>query len=139
MSAAEQSVFAKIVRGELPCYKVFENDSVLAFLDINPLADGHTLIIPKRAAATIDQLPDEVNAELGRCVGVVARRILRVTGAAAYNVLQNNGASAGQEVPYVHYHVIPRKPGDGLGFRWHPGKRTAAEFEALQAAIASAE
>ena len=115
-----ETIFSKIIAGQVPCQRVFESEHVLAFLDINPLAEGHTLVIPKRAVARLEELPADEAAELGRSLGEVARRVLRVTGAPGYNVLQNNGTAAGQEVAHVHFHIIPRHPGDGLGYRWHP-------------------
>lgn len=138
MSAAANSIFAKIVAGDLPCHKVYEDDHTLAFLDINPLATGHTLVIPKTSATTIGELSDEANAALGRAVGIVARMVIGVTGAPGYNVLQNNNAVAGQEVPYVHYHIIPRSAGDGLGFRWVPQQRSQEELVALRDKIIAA-
>ncbi len=132
------SIFAKIVAGQVPCHRVFENGHVLAFLDINPLAIGHTLVIPKRAAERLEQLSPDEAAEIGRVLPEIAARILRVTGAAGYNILQNNGAAAGQEVPYVHFHIIPRMAGDGLGYRWRPTKPTPEELAALAARLQQA-
>ncbi len=129
--AAAGSIFARIVAGEIPCQKVFENEHVLAFLDINPLAEGHTLLLPKRTVARLEDLTPEEAAELGRCLVIVARKVLAATGAAGYNVLENNGEIASQEVPHVHFHIIPRRAGDGLGFRWKPQKRGREELEAL--------
>ena len=131
MNAAANSIFAKIVAGQIPCQRVYEDVHVLAFLDINPLADGHTLVIPKRAVERIDELSGEEAAAIGRCLPELGKRITAATGAAGYNVLQNNGAAAGQEVPYVHFHIIPRRAGDELGFRWKPQKRTPAELAAM--------
>ncbi len=135
MAAGGRSVFARIVAGEIPCQSVFENEHVLAFLDIRPLADGHTLVIPKQEVAHLDQLAPDVAAELGRALALVARKVVQATGAAGYNVLLNNGRVAGQEVEHVHFHIIPRREGDGLGYRWRPQERTAAELEALAARI----
>lgn len=127
------SIFTRIIKGEIPCQRVFENEHVLAFLDINPLADGHTLVVPKRQVERLEQLtPDEV-AELARVVAVVARRMLSATGAADYNVLQNNGPASGQVVPHVHFHIIPRRPNDGLGYRWNAKPADQAGLAALAA------
>lgn len=113
------SLFTRIIRGEIPCHRVFENEHVLAFLDINPLAEGHTLVVPKRQVQRLDQLAPDEAAELGRVLGAIAQRVLAATGTADYNILQNNGSAAGQEVPHVHFHIIPRRSGDGLGYRWN--------------------
>lgn len=116
-----ETIFSKILRGDIPCHKVYEDEAVLAFLDINPLSRGHTLVIPKEMASTLDQLSDEASAALGRVLPRIARAILAVTGASAYNVLQNNGAAAHQAVFHVHFHIIPMQDdGTGLGIGWKP-------------------
>ncbi len=135
MGQAQRSIFVRIAAGEIPCHRVFENEHVLAFLDVNPLAEGHTLVIPKEPYVRLEDLPAELAAEIGRLLPVIARQIVTATGAAGYTILQNNGAVAGQEVQHVHFHVIPRRPGDGLGYRWHPQKRTSEELAALAAKI----
>jgi histidine triad (HIT) family protein len=120
------TIFSKILRGEIPCHRVYEDALVFAFLDIAPLAPGHTLVIPKEPAATLDQLSDESAAAIGRVLPRICRAVMQATGTAAYNVLQNNGALAHQAVPHVHFHVIPR-PSElkGLGIRWPAGKLDA--------------
>lgn len=113
------SIFTKIIKGEIPCHRVFENDRMLAFLDITPLSEGHTLVVPKRQVERLEDLPPDDTAEIARQLGAIAERICAVTGAEGYNILQNNGRVAGQEVPHVHFHIIPRRAGDGLGYRWN--------------------
>ena len=123
-----ETVFDKILRGEIPCHRVYEDTHVLAFLDINPLAPGHTLIIPKEAAATIDALSDESAAAIGRVLPKIARAVMSATGVRAYNLLQNNGAGAHQAVFHVHFHVIPKyEDGRGLSLNWRPGAISDAE------------
>jgi histidine triad (HIT) family protein len=118
-----ETVFAKILRGEIPCHRVYEDDAVLAFLDINPLSRGHVLIIPKEPAETIDQLSDDAAAACGRVLPRIARAVMAATGARAFNVLQNNGAEAHQAVFHVHFHIIPKlDDGPGLGIEWNAGK-----------------
>jgi histidine triad (HIT) family protein len=117
----DKTIFAKIIDGELPCYRVFEDDHVLAFLDLYPLSSGHTLIIPKQRVAFLHELDEDHAAALGRALPKVARAVLAATGATAYNVLQNNGASAHQAVFHVHFHIIPKLDGKGLGVGWQPG------------------
>lgn len=136
--AQSESVFTKIIRGEIPCHRVFENEHLLAFLDINPLSEGHTLVVPKQQVERLEDLPPQIAAEIGRHLGALARRILATTGAPAYNVLQNNGAAAGQEVPHVHFHIIPRRPGDGLGYRWKPKPAAPEALAALAERIRAA-
>ena len=120
-----ETVFAKILRGEIPCHRIYEDASVLAFLDVNPLSRGHTLVIPKEPAETLDQLSDDAAAALGRVLPRIARAVLAVTGATAYNVLQNNGPTAHQAVFHVHFHIIPKlDDGTGLGIGWKATKLT---------------
>jgi histidine triad (HIT) family protein len=130
------SIFARIAAGEIPCHKVFESDLLLAFLDINPLAEGHTLLISKRAVARFEDLTPEEAAELGRRLPELAQRVTAAVGAAGYNLLLNAGQVAGQDVPHVHFHIIPRRSGDGLGYRWKPQTRSAEELAALARRIA---
>jgi histidine triad (HIT) family protein len=120
-----ETIFAKIVRGEIPCHRIYEDAAVLAFLDINPLSRGHTLVIPKEPAETIDQLSDDAAAAVGRVLPRIARAVLATTGARAFNILQNNGADAHQAVFHVHFHIIPRfDDGTGLGIEWTPTRLT---------------
>jgi histidine triad (HIT) family protein len=113
------SVFSKIISGQIPCHKVYEDDKVLAFLDINPLAPGHTLVIPKEPAVTLDALSDDSAAAIGRVLPRICRAVVAVTGVNEYNVLENNGAGAHQAVPHVHFHIIPKPSrAAGLGIGW---------------------
>jgi histidine triad (HIT) family protein len=133
-----ETVFAKILRGELPCHKVYEDDQVLAFLDIAPLSPGHTLVIPKEPAVTLDALSDASAAAIGRVLPRVCRAVMKATGATEYNVLENNGPGAHQAVPHVHFHVIPKLGGEGLGIGWKAGRLNATDGAALAKAIAAA-
>lgn len=133
------TIFSKILRGEIPCLKVFEDDLVFAFLDINPLSPGHTLVIPKEPAATLDTLSDTSAAAIGRVLPRLCRAVQKATGVRDYNVLQNNGAPAHQAVFHVHFHIIP-KPDDssGLGIGWKTQRFDEASAKALAAQIADA-
>lgn len=118
-----ETIFSKIVRGEIPCHKIYDDGYVLSFLDVFPLARGHTLVIPKRAVATLDQLPDDDAGALGRVLPRICRAVMKVTGCSAYNVLQNNGPLAHQAVFHVHFHIIPKfDDASGLGLTWPAGK-----------------
>jgi histidine triad (HIT) family protein len=114
---------------------VYEDDRVLAFLDIFPLSPGHTLVIPKEAAERVDQLSDESAAAIGRVLPRLARAVMHATGATAYNVLVNNGAEAHQAVMHVHFHIIPKMGEQGLGIGWQAGKLDASSAEVLKKAI----
>ncbi len=104
-------VFCKIIDGELPSRQVYEDRSVLAFLDANPLAPGHTLVIPKEHAATLEDVVEAPS--VWDVTRKLAPQVADAVDAPAYNVGVNNGAAAGQEVPHVHMHIIPRFDGDG--------------------------
>ncbi len=117
------TIFGKIIRGEIPCHRVYEDDQVLAFLDVNPISRGHTLVIPKEPAETIDKLSDDAAAAIGRTLPRLARAVMAATGATAFNVLQNNGPMAHQAVFHVHFHIIPKhEDGTGLGIGWKATK-----------------
>ena len=133
------TIFSKILRGEIPSHKVYEDDLVFAFLDINPLSPGHTLVIPKEPAATLDALSDESAAAIGRVLPRLCRAVQQVTGVRDYNVLQNNGAPAHQAVFHVHFHIIP-KPDDksGLGIGWKTMQLDHTAAKKLAAQIADA-
>ena len=114
-----ETIFSKILRNEIPCHRIYEDEHVLAFLDINPIARGHTLVIPREPAATLDQLSPDAAAAIGRVLPRISRAVLAVTGATAFNVLQNNGPLAHQAVMHVHFHIIPKyDDGTGLGIGW---------------------
>jgi histidine triad (HIT) family protein len=123
-----ETIFSKIIRGEIPCHKVYEDERVLAFLDIGPLSRGHTLVIPKEPAVTLDELSDDSAAAIGRVLPRLCRAVKAVTGCSAYNVLENNGPLAHQAVYHVHFHIIP-KPNDaeGLGVGWPAGRLDPAD------------
>mgnify|MGYP002625162841 CR=1 FL=1 len=134
----EITVFDRILSGELPCHKLYEDDRVLAFLDISPLAPGHCLVIPKERRAQLHELSDESAAAIGRVLPRLARAVLEATGASAYNVLQNNGRAAHQAVFHVHFHIIPKIGDKGLGVGWSPGQLADADAERLVADIREA-
>lgn len=113
------TIFSKIIAGEIPCHRVYEDDHVLAFLDVNPLARGHTLVIPKEPVATLGELSDDSAAAIGRVLPRLCRAVVEATGTPDYNILQNNGQAAHQAVFHVHFHIIPKPSEDrGLGVGW---------------------
>jgi histidine triad (HIT) family protein len=133
-----ETIFSKILRGEVPCHKLYEDDRVLAFLDIAPLAPGHTVVIPKEPAETLDQLSDDSAAALGRALPRLCRALQKATGSQHFNVLQNNGRPAHQAVDHVHFHIIP-KPSEeqGLGLKWPAGKLEPEAGKQLAARVRS--
>jgi histidine triad (HIT) family protein len=133
------TVFGRIVRGQIPCHKVYEDDQVLAFLDINPLSAGHTLVIPKESAETMDRLSDEAAAALGRVLPRICRAVIAATGVREYNVLENNGTGAHQAIPHVHFHIIPKPNArEGLGVGWPMRSLDSGVAAELAAKIAAA-
>jgi len=130
------TIFTKIIAGEIPCFRVYEDEKVFAFLDINPLSRGHTLVLPKEPAETLDQLSEESAAALGRVLPRLSRAILHATGATAFNLLQNNGATAHQAVMHVHFHIIPKyADSSGLGLQWPARSLSTDEGTAVATAI----
>ncbi|MCP4897147.1 MAG: HIT family protein, partial [bacterium] len=121
MNPQQETIFDKIISGEIPCHKVYEDEHVLAFLDIGPLSPGHTLVIPKERKAFLHELSDDASAALGRILPRLCRAVLHATGAKAYNILQNNGSEAHQVVLHVHFHIIPKVGERGLGVGWNAG------------------
>lgn len=151
--APADSIFSRIIRGEIPASRIYEDAAVIAFMDVAPLARGHVLVVPKEPAETIDRLSDDAAASLGRVLPRITRAVMQATGAAAVNILQNNGPAAGQEVMHVHVHVIPRFPdldgepaggepggvkpgGGGLRKQWTPMEQDAEERAELGRQIA---
>lgn len=110
-----ECLFCAIVSGDIPCTQVHEDAFTLGFLDINPLARGHALIIPKHHAAKLEDVPADVAGALMHAAQRLSARLCAATGATDSTIAINNGPDAGQEVGHVHVHVIPRRPGDAGG------------------------
>ncbi len=139
MSDSDSScVFCRIIAGSIPSKRVFENEHCLAFLDIGPLAPGHLLVIPKRHATYLWDLDDSTAAVVAGSLPRLARAVVRASGADGCNLLQSNGEVSGQLVPHVHFHIIPRRAGDGLGYRWPARSYAEGEAEAIQTRIIEA-
>ncbi|ERS95452.1 hypothetical protein HMPREF1624_08330 [Sporothrix schenckii ATCC 58251] len=121
-------IFCKIVKGEIPCFKLFETEKSLAFLDINPLSRGHALVIPKFHGEKLLDIPDDYLTD----ILPIAKKLAKAIGTDNYNILQNNGRLAHQEVDHVHFHVIP-KPNqtEGLGVGWPHQKTDMDQLKAL--------
>lgn len=131
-----KTLFTRIIEGEIPSHKVYEDELVFAFLDIGPLAPGHTLLIPKAQVERLEELPEDAAAAIGRALPKLGRAVLAATGATDYNVVQKNGPSAGQVVPHVHFHIIPQFPDAGLKMTWSPSKLDPEAGQAMAARIA---
>ncbi len=131
-------IFCKIISADLPAAVIYEDDSILAFLDIGPLADGHLLITPREHYTRLTDVPPDQCARMASSLPLLGRAVLEVTKAEGFNVLLNQGAVAGQAVQHIHFHVIPRKKDDQLGYRWNAGKYPAGRAVELAAAYQSA-
>lgn len=112
------SIFEKIIQREIPATIVYEDDDILAFMDIGPIIKGHTLVIPKICYDSIVETPDDVLAKMMKITKRIAVAQMSALGADGVNVMQNNGQAAGQEVPHIHIHVIPRFNEDGHRWNW---------------------
>jgi histidine triad (HIT) family protein len=111
----DETIFEKIAAGELPARVVYETDTAMAFLDSNPLAPGHTLVIPKTGYERVGEMPDDVASEVWAAVQELTPKVESAVDADAVTVGVNDGDAAGQEVPHVHVHLVPRFDGDGGG------------------------
>jgi len=124
-------VFCRMVAGEIPVTKVYEDEAVLAFLDIGPISDGHTLVIPKQHCVRIHECAPGVLAGVASRLGKIAEAVMTAMKSDGYNVLSNNGLAAGQVVDHLHFHVIPRKTGDGVLTHWPSYRYKAGQIEKL--------
>lgn len=112
---SEPTIFERIIDGEIPAEVVHETDDVIAFLDANPLAPGHTLVVPKEPHARLRDVPPELSAEVFGIVREIAPAIEDAVEADATTIGINDGPAAGQEIPHLHVHIVPRFDGDGGG------------------------
>ncbi len=135
MSRNPDCIFCKIAAGGIPSTKLLETEEALAFMDIGPLAPGHVLLIPKEHYETLDVMPAEQAAAMLSHLPSLVRAVQAATGCEGINVLQNNGAIAGQLVPHVHFHVIPRDPGGTFTFNWPAGAYEDGQMDTLADAI----
>lgn len=133
----EKCIFCLIARGDIPCAKVYEDESVLAFLDLSPVHPGHTLVIPKAHYKDMLEVPCELAPAVFSALKKVGAAVMKATGATGFNVMQNNGLSAGQTMFHIHWHIIPRFDGDGLG-AWEQGNYPdAAAMQDMAANVAA--
>ncbi len=132
--ATESCLFCDIIAGKIPASKIYEDDTVLAFLDLFPIEEGHTLVIPKYHAQTLFELPESILIDVMPKLQQVANHVMARLGCTGMTICQNNGASAGQTVGHVHFHLIPRW--DDRTISWEPqGMIDPAVREALLAKL----
>ena len=116
----ENCIFCRIANGEIPSAKVYEDESVVAFLDLSPVHAGHTLVVPKTHVKDALEFPAGLAPAVASAIQKVAKALVAATGAQGFNVMQNNGVAAGQTIFHIHWHIIPRFDGDGLEM-WRQG------------------
>ena len=133
----DKCIFCKIVKGEIPCAKIFEDDKVIAFLDIAPANKGHALIVTKNHYPTLVEIPDECLNDMMLKAKKIAQAMSAALGNDGFNVLMNNKKIAGQLVPHAHVHVIPRFAGDGIKLNWLPRKYKEKEIDGFREKIKS--
>jgi histidine triad (HIT) family protein len=130
-------LFCKIISGEIPAFRVYEDDAVIAFLDIKPVNPGHTLIVPKAHSEGFHDASEETLKQVAIVTQKVAKALVATLGVPAFNIMQNNGAVAGQVIPHLHLHVIPRHSDDGVKL-WPGTPYAEGEIAAIQEKIKSA-
>ena len=131
----EGCVFCRMIAGEIPVAKVYEDEAVFAFLDIGPISDGHTLVIPRQHCTRIHECASDVLVDVASRLGKIAEAVARAVEADGYNVLSNNGSAAGQVVDHLHFHIIPRRIGDGVFTEWPSYRYKPGRIEKLAAKI----
>lgn len=124
-------VFCKIVAGKLPCFKLLEDETTIAFMDINPVNPGHALAVAKGHWPTVDVIPPDVLANVARTAQRVAKAAVEALAPAGVNLVQANGPAAGQSVPHLHVHIMPRRTGDDVSLNWTPVPGDMKEIEAV--------
>jgi histidine triad (HIT) family protein len=132
---SQECSFCRIVAGDIPAASVYEDEQVLAFLDIGPIHKGHTLVIPKQHAATMDDCTAETLSAIGPVLGRIGKAVVASTNCDGYNCLCNNGRAAGQLVDHVHFHIIPRFENDGFFKPWPAGQYEDGGLEIMAQAI----
>jgi len=133
--SVKDCVFCKIVAGQIPVTKVFEDSIILAFLDIGPVSDGHTLLVPKQHFEKLHDCQPDLLSQVGSRLGKIAGAVVAAMDCDGYNVLCNNGRAAGQVVEHLHFHIIPRNLGDGVFDRWPAYKYKEGLIETIAAKI----
>ena len=132
-------IFCKIVAGQIPSFKLVEDETTIAFMDINPANPGHSLSVAKGHWPTVDMIPPEVLGAVARTAQKVAKAVMTELKPAGVNLIQANGPGAGQSVPHLHIHILPRRADDGLKINWEPKagdmKEIEQVFKRLKAAL----
>ena len=131
----QNCIFCKIASGKIPAFKVYEDDVVVAFLDVGPISEGHTLVIPREHVEKAHECPAELLGQIWMRLGKITGAVASGMDADGYNILCNNGRAAGQVVEHLHFHIIPRRAGDGVFTQWPSHKYEQGKAEILLAKI----
>ena len=135
MMSADDCLFCKMVAGQIPVAKIYEDKVVLSFLDIGPISDGHTLVIPKQHFEKLHECPAELLGQVFTRIGKIAGAVAAAMNSDGYNLLCNNGRAAGQLIEHLHFHIVPRTNGDGLFSRWPSVEYEDGKIEEVAGAI----
>jgi len=133
--SVDDCLFCRMVDGQVPVTGIYEDQFVLAFLDIRPVSDGHTLVIPKQHFSRLDECPAELLGQVCSRLGKIAAAVVAAVNCDGYNLLCNNGRAAGQLVEHLHFHIIPRNKGDGVFDRWPSYEYEPGKMEKIAARI----
>ena len=135
MMSADDCIFCKMVAGQIPVTKIYEDEIILSFLDIGPISDGHTLVIPKQHFEKLHECPSELLGQVFTRIGKIAGAVAAAMNSDGYNLLCNNGRAAGQLIKHLHFHIVPRKTGDGVFDRWPSFKYEDEKIEEIAGVI----
>ncbi|UCE98795.1 MAG: HIT family protein [Planctomycetota bacterium] len=133
--SSDDCIFCKIVTGQIPATKIYEDEVILAFLDIGPVSDGHTLVVSRKHFERLHDCPEQFLGQISSSLGKIAKAVASAMDSDGYNVLCNNGKAAGQLVDHLHFHIIPRNTGDGLFDRWPAYKYEQGKIDEIAAKI----
>jgi len=131
----DDCIFCKMVAGQIPITKIYEDEVVLAFLDIGPVSDGHTLVVPRQHFGKLHDCPAQLLGQVGSRLGKIAKAIAAGMNSEGYNVLCNSGKAAGQLIEHLHFHIIPRNTGDGVFDHWPAYEYQEGMIEKIAARI----
>ncbi|HVR86913.1 MAG TPA: HIT family protein [Planctomycetota bacterium] len=131
-------VFCRILSGEIPCQKIFDDARCVGIMDINPVSWGHVLVLPKEHYETWADLPPDLAVDLARATQKIAIGVKKAAGAEGFNLLMNNHRCSGQAIFHAHFHIIPRKTNDGKSFEWKTKPYDAGQLDKAADAVRAA-
>jgi histidine triad (HIT) family protein len=129
--SSEDCLFCKMVSGQIPVTKIYEDNDILCFMDIGPISEGHTLVITKQHVDKVHECPPEILSRTVSKLGRIAGAVAAAMNSDGYNILNNNGKVAGQHIQHLHFHIIPRKKGDGVFDRWPSFKYPEGKIDVI--------